>query len=58
VINSNLCPIKKTCIRNFQYFSSSSPNPPSSRRVGQAGIKEGTPLKVVIYLLLACLVWK
>jgi len=36
-------------------FSNPSLNPLGSRRVAQAGIKEGTLLKMVIYLLLACL---
>jgi len=43
-------------LRHSVDFSNPSPNPLGSRRVAQAGIKEGYLFKkVVIYPLLACL---
>jgi len=36
-------------------FSNPSPDPLCSKKPVQAGVKEGTPLKMVIYPLLACL---
>jgi len=40
-------------------FSSPSPDPLSSRKFAHMSVKEGyTSKKVVIYSLLACLVWK
>jgi len=39
-------------------FSSLSPDPRRSTRPAHAGVKEGYPLKVVIFPILACPAWK